>query len=62
MNHWIFVVYFADYTADESSFEILRAFTTEKRAKEFVTMLTAAPFERHSLDSGAYHYKKVTLI
>lgn len=58
---WIYVVYYCDFRVLPAQFEVLRAFKTEKRAQALVDLLTRTPFERHSLATGQYLYRKVAL-
>jgi hypothetical protein len=61
VNQWIYVVCYQNSTAAAPAFEVLRAYRSEKRAQEIVALLTATPFERHSLTTGHYLYHKIPL-
>ncbi|MFD0897388.1 hypothetical protein [Loigolactobacillus binensis] len=61
MNQWIYVVYYCNTQVLPAQFEVLRAFKMEKRAQAMVQLLTSTPYERHSLVTGYYMYRRINL-
>ena len=55
-DQWIYVVYYADQSAP---IELLKAFSSQRRAAECVAMLQNAPYPNH--EAAHYHYTAVQL-
>ena len=61
MNHWIYIVMYQANPLYYEKSKMIRAFRSEQRAKEYVSLLNETPYANQSLKEGHYTYQKLSL-
>ena len=61
MNHWIYIVMYQANPLYYEKSKMIRAFSSEQRAKEYGSLLNETPYANQSLKEGHYTYQKLSL-
>lgn len=61
MNQWIYVVLYQANPLFIEKSKMIRAFSSEQRAQEYVALLNETPYADQSLKEGYYTYRKLNL-
>ncbi len=61
MNQWIYVVLYQANPLYVEKSKMIRAFSSEQRAQEYVSLLNETPYADQSLKEGHYTYRKLNL-
>ncbi|KRM24012.1 hypothetical protein [Latilactobacillus graminis] len=61
MNQWIYVILYQANPLYYEKSKMIRAFSSEQRAQEYVALLNETPYANQSLKEGHYIYQKLNL-